>query len=115
LVKPGAIVSIVDPEDLKLYVYVSAAMLGHLRLGQKVPLTTDSDGAEIFEGTITYVAPAGEFTPRNLQTKEERVQQVFGVKLKLNSAGGHLRAGMTVTAHLPGFGKTGLPPAPGAP
>ena len=99
LVKPGAIVSVVDPEDLKLYVYVSSAELGNLRLGEKVPLTADSHEEEWFEGTINYISPTGEFTPRNLQTKEERVQQVFGVKIKLNSAGGKLRAGMTVTAH----------------
>jgi multidrug resistance efflux pump len=101
LMKPGAIVSIVDPEDLELIVYVGAVMLGHLRVGQKVPLTTDAHGAETFEGTIARIASQGEFTPRNLQTKEERVQQVFGVKLKLNSAGGRLRAGMTATAHFP--------------
>jgi len=99
LVKPGAIISLVDPEDLELYVYVSSAVLGHLRLGEKVQLTTDSHDAERFDGAITYISSSGEFTPRNLQTKEERVQQVFGVKIKLNSAGGKLRAGMTVTAH----------------
>ena len=101
LVKPGAIVSLVDPEDLKLIVYVSAPMLGYLRIDQKVTLTTDAHGSETFEGTIVRLASEGEFTPRNLQTKEERVQQVFGVKIKLNSAGGKLRAGMTAVAHLP--------------
>jgi len=100
LVKPGGIVSIVDPDALELFVYVSAAMLGHLRLGQAVTLTTDSHGGEVFEGAIKYIAPTGEYTPRNLQTKEERAQQVFGVKIALDAAGGRLRAGMTVTAHL---------------
>jgi len=99
LVKPGAIVSVVDPEDLKLYVYVSSAELGNLRIGETVPLTADAHEGEWFEGTLTYISSTGEFTPRNLQTKEERVQQVFGVKIQLNSAGGKLRAGMTVTAH----------------
>lgn len=105
LVKPGSVVSIANPDDLELFVYVSAAMLGHLRTGQKVTLTTDSHGAERFEGTLTFIASQGEFTPRNLQTKEERVQQVFGIKIGLDSAGGRLRAGMTATAH--------LKPAPG--
>jgi HlyD family secretion protein len=101
LIQPGPVVKIVNPEDLELMIYVGAAMLGQLRLGEQVTLTTDSHGAETFQGEITYIAAQGEFTPRNLQTQEERVQQVFGVKLRLDSAGGKLRAGMTVTAHLP--------------
>jgi len=101
LVKPGAIVSLVDPEDLELVVFVGAALLGHLDIGQEVTLTTDSHGDATFRGAIAHVASAGEFTPRNLQTQEERVQQVFGVKIVLDSAQGRLRAGMTATAHLP--------------
>jgi HlyD family secretion protein len=99
LVKPGPIVRVVDPENLKLYVYVSEAELGRLKLGQKVLLTTDSHGDETFESTIIQIATEGEYTPRNLQTEEERVQQVFGIKLKLTSANGKLRPGMTATAH----------------
>lgn len=100
LVKPGPIVRIVDPDDLELVVYVSAAALGRLRPGQEVPLTTDSHGDERFAGVIAQIASQGEFTPRNLQTQEERVQQMFGIKIKLDSAHGKLRAGMTATAHL---------------
>jgi multidrug resistance efflux pump len=101
LVKPGAAVSLADPDDLKMYVYISAVMLGRVRLGQKVTLTTDAYGDEKFEGTIVHIASQGEFTPRNLQTKEERVQQVFGIKIQLNSAGGRLKAGMTAAAYFP--------------
>lgn len=101
LVKAGPVAKIVDPEDLELVVYVSALMLGKLKVGQKIPLTTDAHGDERFEAEILRIATEGEFTPRNLQTREERVQQVFGVKLKLNSAGGKLRAGMTAIAHFP--------------
>ncbi len=101
IVKAGSIVQVVDPEDLKLMVYVSAAMLGFLQTGQKIAITTDSHGSEPFEATITFIASEGEFTPRNLQTREERAQQVFGVKLEMNSSGGKLRAGMAATAHFP--------------
>jgi HlyD family secretion protein len=100
LVKPGAVASLVDPEDLKVYIYVTAFMLGRLRVGEKIPLTADAYGPKQFEATVDRIASQGEFTPRNLQTKEERAQQVFGVKLKLDSGGGKLRPGMTVTAHL---------------
>lgn len=100
LVKPGPIVRIVDPEDLELVVYVSAGVLGRLRLGQKVQMTADSLGDDVFDGEICRIPSQGEYTPRNLQTVEERVQQVFGIKVKLNSAGGKLKAGMTATAHI---------------
>jgi multidrug resistance efflux pump len=105
--RPGDIVSagpaarILDPEDLDLSVYVSAALLGHLTVGQKISFTTDSHGNETFEGTITFISSSGEFTPRNLQTEEDRVQQVFEVKVHTTSAGGKLRAGMSGTVSLP--------------
>ena len=99
IIKPGPIVRMVDPEDLELVVYLGASHLGQIALGKAVALTTDAYGDERFQGTIKYIAQQGEFTPRNLQTEEERVQQVFAVKLKLDSAGGRLRAGMSATAH----------------
>jgi multidrug resistance efflux pump len=101
LVGPGPVVSIIDPERLKLMVYVSAAALGSLRVGEDVEMTTDSHGKERFPAEIVFISSNGEFTPRNLQTEEERVQQVFGVKLEFDSAGGKLRAGMTATVHFP--------------
>ncbi len=100
IVKAGPLVRIVDPDDLELVVYVSSAILGHLNIGQTLKLTTDSHGDESFEGRIVHIANQGEYTPRNLQTEEQRVQQVFGIKVKLDSAGGKLRAGMTATVHL---------------
>lgn len=99
IIKPGPIVRMVDPENLELVVYLGAAHLGQIALNKEIALTTDAYGEERFKGTIKYIAQQGEFTPRNLQTEEERVQQVFAVKLKLDSAGGRLRAGMSATAH----------------
>ena len=100
IVRPGAIAFLVDPDDLELVLYVSAKALGFLKLGQEVPLQADSHGGEVFKGVITQIATEGEYTPRNLQTQEERVRQMFGITLKLDSAGGKLRPGMSVTAKL---------------
>jgi multidrug resistance efflux pump len=101
LVRPGPVASIVDVDDLEMYVYVSAGMLGCLRLDGEVALTADAYPGETFKGRVVYIASSGEFTPRNLQTQEERVQQVFGVKIKMDSFGGRIRAGMSMTAHIP--------------
>lgn len=100
LVQPGPIVRISDPEALELPLYVSARALGHLRIGQNVSFTTDSHGDAKFSGTLRFIAAEGEFTPRNLQTEEERVQQVFRIKVVFDSAGGRLRPGMTAVADL---------------
>jgi multidrug resistance efflux pump len=99
LVGPGPLVRMTDPDNLDLKVFVSAYALGFVDLGQEIPLTTDSHGDEEFTGEVVYIASEGEFTPRNLQTEEERVQQMFAVKLKLKPYGGKLKAGMTATAH----------------
>ena len=101
IVRPGPLVRLVDPARLEVPIYVGAALLGHLRLQQRVEFTADAFGEARFSGTVVQIASEGEFTPRNLQTEEERVQQVFGVKAALDPAGGRLRPGMAVTAHLP--------------
>lgn len=101
IVDPGAFIRLVDPEDLEMYVYVSADMLGLIEVGQEVQMKTDSHGDELFTGRIAFISPQGEFTPRNLQTQEDRVQQVFGVRVDMDSHGGKLRAGMTATVELP--------------
>ena len=101
LLKAGPAVRIVDPEDLEVTLYVGAAMLGQLQIGQAVTFTADAFENETFTGSIRQIASEGEFTPRNLQTEEERVQQVFGVKVGLDSGGGRLRPGMSVTARFP--------------
>lgn len=100
IVQAGPVMNLVDPEDLELVLYVSALFLGRLRVGQEIEFTTDSHGDEIFNGKISFIASEGEFTPRNLQTQEERVQQMYGVKVSFDSYGGKLRAGMAATAHL---------------
>lgn len=107
LVKPGPVARIVDPEDLEVTLFVGAKMLGHLQIQQKITFTADAFGAETFTGKIKQIASEGEYTPRNLQTEEERVQQVFGVTVGLDSHGGKLRPGMSITAQLPRPGGVG--------
>jgi multidrug resistance efflux pump len=100
LLRPGAALRIMRPNDLELTVYVGAAALGSLQIGQSIPLTADAHGPRRFTGTVTYIAAEGEFTPRNLQTQEERLRQVFAVRLRLDPAEGALRPGMTATLHI---------------
>ena len=101
LAGPGAVARITNPDVLELRVFVSAHTLGVIGLGQGVSLTADAHGERAFEGEIAFIAEEGEFTPRNLQTSEERARQVFAVKIRLSPYDGALRAGMTATAHFP--------------
>ena len=93
-------------QHLWVRVYVPEAWLGLIQLGQTVSLRTDSSREE-FSGTIEQVNRAAEFTPRNVQTVEDRVRQVFGVKIRLPSDTGKLRAGMSVDVSFPN-----VPPFP---
>lgn len=80
---------------LWLRVYVPAPWLGHLNIGDKARVRVDSFRDKEFEGEIEQIARAAEFTPRNVQTAEDRVKQVFGVKIRLPANTEQLRAGMS--------------------
>jgi len=79
-------------------VYVPEPWLGRIQLGQTVGVRTDSSG-ETYSGVIEQINRQAEFTPRNVQTVDDRVRQVFGVKVRLPSD--KLRAGMSVDVAFP--------------
>jgi multidrug resistance efflux pump len=76
-------------------VYVPEPWLGRVQIGQRVIVSTDSS-QETFTGIVEQINRQAEFTPRNVQTVEDRIRQVFGVKVRLPSDTGKLRAGMSV-------------------
>jgi HlyD family secretion protein len=75
-------------------VYVKEDKLGKVALGQKASITIDSYPGKTFEGTISYISPEAEFTPKTIQTHEERVKLVYGVKIGLSNPEGILKPGM---------------------
>ena len=82
-------------------VYVPEPWLGRIQLGEKVKVGVDSDPGADFSGTVEQIARAAEFTPRNVQTVDERIKQVFGIKVRLENPGGKLRAGMAADVTFP--------------
>jgi HlyD family secretion protein len=80
-------------------VYVDEPVVPRLRLGQKVTLVTDAD--QRLEGAITFISPRAEFTPRNVQTAEERSRLVYRIKVTADNPDGVLKSGMPVEAELP--------------
>ena len=81
-------------------IYVPEPWLPHLQTGQVLNATVDGYAGKTFAGEIVQIARKAEFTPRNVQTDEDRVRQVFAVKLRL-PADASLRPGMTAEVTLP--------------
>jgi HlyD family secretion protein len=75
-------------------VYVKEDNLGLVKLGQKAEVQVDSFPGKKYEGTVTYISSEAEFTPRTVQTREERVKLVFGVKLNVKNQNEELKPGM---------------------
>jgi multidrug resistance efflux pump len=91
--------TLIEP-DLWVRVYVPESQIGRLRLGQQVTVRVDSFPNRRFQGVVEQINRKAEFTPRNVQTPEERVNQVFGVKVRLDNREGLLRAGMAADVTL---------------
>ncbi len=90
-------------EDGQLYVriYVPETHLGRLHVGDEVPITVDSFPGRSFPGKVEHINGVGEFTPRNLQTADERADQVFATRIGIESGAGDLRAGMAAMLTVP--------------
>jgi HlyD family secretion protein len=89
-------------------VYVSELWLSHIKLGDKVRVRADGHDRE-FEGVVEQINRQAEFTPRNVQTAEDRIRQLFGVKIRLPHDTGILKPGMSVDAF---FANVPPPPPP---
>jgi len=85
---------LLEPDQLYLRIYVPETQLGHIRPGMKVPIFIDSFPRRAFRGRVESVASEGEFTPRNLQTADERADQVFAARVGIEQGADVLRAGM---------------------
>lgn len=90
-------------EDGQLYVriYVPETEIGRIKVGDAVPITVDSFGSRTFEGKVEHIDERGQYSPRNLQTADERADQVFAARIGLVEGKDQLRAGMAATIHVP--------------
>ena len=121
LAAPGAILlELSDIETVDLTVYLPQTQIGQVQIGQPAEVYVDAYPGERFEGTVTFIAHEAEFTPRNVQTQEERVNLVFAVKITLPNRDHRLKPGMPADAEIlpalqPQLGPTPSPiPSPAA-
>jgi len=87
-----------DLDVVELVIYVSTVELGYVKLGQKAEVTIDTYKDKVYEGKVTYISPEAEFTPKNIQTKDERTKLVFAVKITIPNKDYDLKAGMPADA-----------------
>ncbi len=88
------LLAIRDMEEMYLTVYLSGPMLAKIRVGEGVQVYVDGVPDRHFEGTISSISDEAEFTPKNVQTKEQRVKLVYAVKIDVSNREGILKPGM---------------------
>lgn len=94
-VTPGVpVYTVGDLGNPWIKVYVKEDRLGLVKLGQKAGITVDSYPGKVYEGKVTYISSEAEFTPKSVQTQEERVKLVFGVKVSVKNLNDELKPGM---------------------
>jgi HlyD family secretion protein len=77
------VVSLMNPDDRWVRIYVQETRIGVVSIGQSASITSDSHGARAFDGEVFFISDAAEFTPRNVQTPEERTKLVYAVKVRV--------------------------------
>ena len=100
-VGPGTTIAVVSRLDpVHLVIYVGESDLGAIRLGQEARISIDGAPGREFPGRVIYISPQAEFTPKNIQTKDDRVKLVFGVKIEVPNQDGTLKPGLPADAVL---------------
>jgi HlyD family secretion protein len=104
-VEPGEVVSIgqevismADLSEVDLKVFVDETEIGRVKPGQRVDVKIDTFPDKIYPGRVSFISPEGEFTPKIIQTRKERVKLVYLVKIKIPNPDFELKSGMPADA-----------------
>lgn len=92
---------LLEADQLFLRIYIPETQLGFARVGDKVPVFVDSFPNRPFQGVIQHVDVQGQYSPRNLQTADERANQVFAARVDMSDGKDVLRAGMAAFIRVP--------------
>jgi multidrug resistance efflux pump len=115
LAVPGvSLLQIADLDTVTLRVFIPEAQVGQVRVGQQALVLVDAYPGETFAGQVSFIGLEAEFTPKNVQTQEDRVDLVFAVRIDLDNPDHRLKPGMPADAEIvgadPGDGaRTGAP------
>jgi multidrug resistance efflux pump len=92
---------VLEEDQLYVRLYVPETQIGRIKVGQEVPVSVDSFPNRTFKAKVEHINNKGEYSPRNLQTADERADQVFAVRIGLIEGKDDLRAGMAATVRVP--------------
>jgi len=100
-VAPGtAVITVGDLEHPWLRAYINETDLGRVKVGQPVTVTTDTYPGKTYDGRVTFISAQAEFTPKNVQTRQERVKLVYRIKVALANPQMELKPGMPADADI---------------
>ena len=94
------LLTIANLDTLRLVVYIPETQIGQVMLGAPVEIAVDAYSGRTFEGKVVLIGREAEFTPRNVQTEEERVNLVFAVEIQIDNPDGLLRPGMPADVNI---------------
>ncbi len=94
------IVSVGDMANTWMRAYIAETDLGRVKVGQKARVKSDTWPDRRYEGTITFISPEAEFTPKSVQTEKERVKLVYRIKITIPNPAMELKPGMPVDAEI---------------
>jgi HlyD family secretion protein len=101
VVEPGSpVVTLADLDHLWLRAYIAETDLGSIHWGQDATVTTDTYPGKHYHGRISFISPDAEFTPKSVQTNQERVTLVYRIKIDLDNPNHELKPGMPADAHI---------------
>ena len=94
----SSLYQVADLSTVELVIYIPETELGLVKLGQEAEIRVDTFPDKTFDGKVIYISPQAEFTPKNIQTQEERTKLVFAVKIKIDNPDFELKDGMPADA-----------------
>jgi multidrug resistance efflux pump len=97
----AAAATLLEDDQLYVRIYVPETRIGRIKIGEEVPVTVDSFPGKSFAGVVEHINVVGEYSPRNLQTADERADQVFATRVGLREGKDVLRAGMAAFIQVP--------------
>jgi len=103
------VVTIGKMDDVWLRAYIPESEMGRVKVGQRAHVTVDTWPGRSFEGTVSFISPEAEFTPKNVQTEKERVKLVYRIKVTLANPRMELKPGMPADAVIETGDRKGSP------
>jgi len=101
LIAPNTpIATLLEKDQIYVRIYIPETEYGRIRLGQKAEVRVDSFPNTVFDGVVEQINQQAEFLPRNVETRDERVHEVFGVKIRIDDPAGRILAGMAADVTL---------------